>query len=223
MRRFLPCLLTLAALATPSGHASAGLVLSSNRAGFEGSTSDLLRVDFEGIADTGTSTETAPPAFTTADATFSSENINITSETYYQDYNLGSGDFLQAFSTTPNAPGSLLITLDGGFNAVGFDIATFDVGQSWLSIVVNEDVAGAFDVSAPYLTTTFVGITSTSGAISSILITVVEGDRGNLINLDGFVYGNILATPEPSTLVLAASGAAFACGLVWARRRKAAG
>ena len=218
-------ILALASLAMYSGlvnTASADLVVYSDRASFETATTDRNLVDFEEIAPTGEFVEFDPPSgLVIADANFVSENLDVTSATYYEShmmppYNLGSGDFLQAFG---EAPASLIITLSGGFTAIGFDLETFDVGASALSIVLNGDPARAFYATAPFTAPAFVGVTSTE-VIRTIAITITVGDDARVINLDNFTYATARPVPEPASLAMLAPGAIVICARSHKRSRR---
>lgn len=214
-----------------SGTARAGLIVCDDAAGFQAATADLAMttIEFEGIApERGVQEFDARGGLELSGVTFSTSSsavLAVAGSRYWLDrsltwdepyYNFGSGAFLQV---EEGSPASLNIALPEGIVAAGFFLGTFDTVSSGVTIELS--TGESFVVSAPYPTTTFVGVVS-SAPLSWINLTISEGDIRSTLTVDSFTFGaaQTQAIPEPGSLTLLALGGAGALAFL-ARRRQA--
>jgi len=198
--------------------ALAGLIFFDKREEFLAASAGVTTIDFGDVAPPGGFLFLpTPPGLTlsgvnfTIDRTTSNGNLFAIGEGFYYP---NVAVLSSQASTTGN--NNLLITLPGGFTAVGTGFASF--GPSTLTFTLSTG-----DSFTRETLDFFRGFASFVGVVSSEPITSVRIDlqrTDDLINIGGFSFGS--AVPEPSTLVMGGTAATL-LGLGYAWRAPEAG
>jgi len=130
-------------------------------------------------------------------------------------------------------PGTTTPALVSGFGAVFTDVDFANTTSLQFFDFNNNLLATTFvPSSSGNETLSFVGVRFTEGAVvgrfritsgnAALGAGVVDSGTTDVVVMDDFIYGEPIAVPEPSTLVMAVSAGAFGMGYAWRRRKPGA-
>jgi len=223
LMRFSLCM-TLTITAVCVSAYGADITLVGTRAAFNGESSGVTTISFEGITPTNAAQNFLNPGLVTSGVTFSTSGTGPFGTGFVTVYGAGLAGMQSSVLNTgtgailvwgpPNQPGTLFLnaTLPAGVTAVGADIWAQQPFISPVNVTVNaaDATSQTFTINTVNRpTSSFVGFTSDT-AITSLLFQTVQGQTGLVV--DNFSFGQSLESPpvsqvpEPPSIVLLVLG-----------------
>jgi hypothetical protein len=207
--RFSLCM-TLAITAVCVTAYGADITILGTRAAFNGETSGVTTITFEGITATNAAQNFLNPGLVTSGVTFSTSGTGPFGSGFVTVYgaalagmqssvlNTGTGAIL--VWGPPNQPGTVFLnaTLPAGVTAVGTDFWAQQPFISPVNVTVNaaDATSQTFTINTVNRpTSSFVGFTSDT-AITSLSFQTIQGQTGLVV--DNFSYGQSLDSPPVS-------------------------
>lgn len=189
------------------------LTVSTGKASFEGSLTNLKTIDFENIIPQGFSnayyntTPLGPIQGVTFTNSGGGDQMYVNSSGLFT---VGSGAYLVG----PNPPGYILVAFATAVSGVGFDASTYFGGT--ITFTTGGTSVTTSNVPA-HTSSTWVGFTSDTPFTS---LEIQVSNAGARAALDNFEFGNAAAdTPEVATILMIGTGLlALGGGRRWLHR-----